>query len=579
MRNKKILAIEAGLLSAVLCMTSFTAALAEEADPDASGIDIVEVEGGLVQGVESDTEGVQLFKGIPYAADTSGENRWKAPQPVEPWDGVKVCDTWGDQVEQIPASELNPVGSFWGDEFYYDEYYDPDISENGLNLNIYTPAQSAEDNLPVYVWIHGGGNNHGHASEIEFNASQLAAKGVVVVEVQYRVSMYGFLTLPGLSEETENGASGNYAVQDLIKALQWIQDYIAGFGGNPNQVTIAGQSAGARNVTALLRSPLAKGLFQGAVIQSGFNGLLVDEGTLAYNDMETVQAQAEEAVIAAMGLPEDISPEELVEELRSHDADYYMNTMSAVDDSTTLYSAITSASNTYVIDGYVFTEESVDLSRDGALDGVNIIMGGCSDEDTSLSGDPDGTLSLDEFASEMTETYGEGYEDAYDAEDETEAYRLDLRAYSDSCFAKYVISAEYAQMRSDANIYVYYFNQDLPHHADPARDEDFYGSFHSSDLWYFLSSMRDEEGQRLWREEDYALSDQITDYLVNFISTGDPNGDSLPEWDICSVTTDGAFMWWTNGESQCVSSVNEPRETLNRMVVMDIFGLEDDDLT
>ena len=532
MRKRKQIA---AVVSLVMVLTSLggpgTLAFAEENAAESTAVDIVAVEGGQVQGVESDVEGVQLFKGIPFAADTSGENRWKAPQPVEAWEDVKVCDTWGDQVMQQPASELNPVGSFWGDEFYFDEAYDPAISENGLNLNLYTPAKSVDDNLPVLVYIHGGGNNHGNASEMEFNAAKLAAKGIIVVEVQYRVSMYGFLTLPGLSAENENGASGNYAVQDLVKALEWVQEYIAGFGGNPDQVTISGQSAGAMNVTALLRSPLAEGLFQNAIIQSGFAGLLTAQGTPAYADMETVQTQAEETVKAAMGLPEDTTSEELVTELRSHDAAYYMETMSAVDDTQTLYTAITNASSTYVIDGYVFTEESVDLSREGALDGINIMIGGTSDEVTSLAGDPEGTMDLDAFAEAMTATYGEGYEEAYAPADEKEAYRLQLRSSSDSAFAMYVISAEYVQNRSDTDIYVYYFNQNLPGHADPVRDEEFYGSFHSSELWYFFNSMRDVEGQRQWTEADYNLADQITSYIANFVKTGDPNGEGLAEWD------------------------------------------------
>ena len=479
---------------------------------------------------------------------------------------------------QQPASELNPVGSFWGDEFYFDEAYDPAISENGLNLNLYTPAKSVDDNLPVLVYIHGGGNNHGNASEMEFNAAKLAAKGIIVVEVQYRVSMYGFLTLPGLSAENENGASGNYAVQDLVKALEWVQEYIAGFGGNPDQVTISGQSAGAMNVTALLRSPLAEGLFQNAIIQSGFAGLLTAQGTPAYADMETVQTQAEETVKAAMGLPEDTTSEELVTELRSHDAAYYMETMSAVDDTQTLYTAITNASSTYVIDGYVFTEESVDLSREGALDGINIMIGGTSDEVTSLAGDPEGTMDLDAFAEAMTATYGEGYGEAYAPADEKEAYRLQLRSSSDSAFAMYVISAEYVQNRSDTDIYVYYFNQNLPGHADPVRDEEFYGSFHSSELWYFFNSMRDVEGQRQWTEADYNLADQITSYIANFVKTGDPNGEGLAEWTVCSSENEGTYMWWANGESQCVTSVDEAREALNRTLTLNSWGLTEEDL-
>lgn len=268
----------------------------------ASGIkpvDVVAVEGGLVKGVGTDVKGVQLFKGIPFAGSTGGNNRWREPQAVEPWQGVKVKDTWGDQVMQ--DVNLNPVDTFWGDEFYFDDSFTPKASENGLNLNLYTPAKTTNDKLPVLVYIHGGGNNHGHASEMEFYASQLAKKGIIVVEVQYRVSVIGFLSLPELSAESEHGVSGNYAVLDLVKALKWVNQYIGGFGGNPKEVTIAGQSAGAMNVTALLRTPLAKGFFNRAIIQSGFSGLLAEEGADIYKPLAAKEAADKAAVTKAFG--------------------------------------------------------------------------------------------------------------------------------------------------------------------------------------------------------------------------------------------------------------------------------------
>lgn len=148
----------------------------------------------------------------------------------------------------------------------------PKASESGLNLNVWTPAKSTKAKLPVYVWIHGGANHHGYASEMEFYASKLAAKGIIVVSVQYRLGALGWLALPELSAESPNKVSGNYAMLDLIKALQWVHGNIAGFGGDPDNVTIGGQSAGARNSSMLLRSPLAKGLFHRAVIESGQTG-------------------------------------------------------------------------------------------------------------------------------------------------------------------------------------------------------------------------------------------------------------------------------------------------------------------
>lgn len=533
---RKILAL---CLAAMLLMTSMLPALAESAGP----VDVVAVEGGLVQGVDTEIEGVQLFKGIPFGANTAGANRWKAPQPVEPWEGVLVCDTWGDQVMQ--QANLNPVGTFWGDEFYFDPAFDPAISEDGLNLNVYTPAKTTADNLPVLVYIHGGGNNHGHASEMEFYATELAAKGIIVVTVQYRVSTFGLSANTQLAAEN-NGAAGNYLVMDLVKALQWVNDYIAGFGGNPNEVAISGQSAGAMNVTALLRTPLAKGLFNKAIIQSGFSGLM----SCTYSKLEDALAAGDQAIINAFG------EEKTLEELRALDSAYFMETPAA-NGKGTVYDVLSTGS--YVIDGYVFTEESVDLTREGALDGIDIMIGGTSDEMTSLMGNPAGTASLESFAAGKIASFGEDYKLAYDPQDETEAYRLNLRSYSDSSFASYIVSALYANIHNDSDVYTYYFSQALP-----GRNSEFYGAFHSSELWYFFDSMRDVEGQREWTEGDYALADQISSYIANFVKTADPNGEGLPQWLKCTGENGGAFMEWGNSISECKTAYeNEVRYERN----------------
>lgn len=562
----------AAVLVLTMTATSIAGTMTALAEEPGNAVDIVSVEGGMVQGVASDTEGVQVFKGVPFAGDVSGENRWKAPQPVEAWDGVKICDEWGAQAMQRPVEELNPVGTIYGDEFYFDEAYNPEISENGLNLNVYTPAKSTEDNLPVLVWIHGGANNHGHASEMEFNASKLAAKGIVVVSVQYRLGMYGFLTLPGLAEENENGVSGNYAVLDLVKALQWVHDYVDGFGGNPNQVTIAGQSAGGYNVGALLRTPLAEGLFQNAIIQSQ-PWFMPSKGEAIYADMEEKQEQAEATIIEAMGLPEDTTASELVAELRSHDAEYYMTTKSAVNPDEDLYDTITNVNGSfaYVLDGYVFTEESVDLTRPGALDGINMMVGCTSNEMGSFGYDPEGTMDLDAFAESMKETYGEDYAEVYKPADEKEAALMNMHSSSDQWLGTLRAISEYFNANNeDMNVYTYFFDQNMAPHKDAPYDE-FYGCFHSTELWYTFNSMRDVEGQRLWTEADHELADQVSGYFANFVKTGDPNGEGLAEWAIGNQENGVPFMWWHDGGSECGTDTEVPGEAAMNFK----FGVKD----
>lgn len=536
---------------------------ASEASPTEGAIDVVQVEGGLVQGVETDVASVQVFKGIPYAGSTGGENRFRPPQPVEPWEGVKLADQWGDQVLQ--DVNLNPVGTFYGDEFYYDPEFMPPASEDGLNLNVFTPAQSAGDGLPVYVWIHGGGNDHGYASEIEFWASKLAEKGIIVVPIQYRVGGFGFLALDELSQESPEGVSGNQALIDLVAALEWVRDNIDGFGGDPSNVTVGGQSAGAGNTVTLLRSPLAKGLFHRVVVESTGSGFL--PGT--FGPLEEREAANAEALQEMFGRPMSLA------DLRAVPAEDFLTTKVG-EEQTMLFAAFDAAAATpaWTLDGVAFTEESVDLLRPGALDGIDVMIGGTSDERTSTAGDPAGTMTDEEFATAMGEVYGEGWQDAYEPSDPTDAYRLALRAEADYRLQGALVSAEIAKARNpDSNVFAYYFN-----HTPPGRNAEFYGSFHSSDLWYFFNSIREWPGQRGWTDADYRMADTMSSYLANFVATGDPNSDGLPIW---PQPEDGtAFVRFADGYAYPVNSTPYPsRDAVNRVALLEDQGMSEADLT
>ena len=207
---------------------------------------LVAVTGGLVQGVVED--GMMIFKGIPFAAPPVGDLRWKAPQPVIPWEGVRDASNFG-------PSPLSSMG------------FPKDASEDCLYLNVWTPAKSAKDKLPVMVWIYGGGFSMGTSSF--YDGAPIAREGVVLVTINYRVGKLGYFAHPALSAENPQHVSGNYGILDQIAALQWVQDNIAAFGGDPAKVTIFGESAGGISVSMLCASPLAKGLFRGAISQSG----------------------------------------------------------------------------------------------------------------------------------------------------------------------------------------------------------------------------------------------------------------------------------------------------------------------
>src|SRR5579863_5610386 len=221
----------------------------------------VKVEGGLVSGAPGVDVSILAYKGIPFAAPPVGDLRWRAPKPVVAWQGVRSADRFSASCIQNVVQERKP----WTYEFMTHGA----ISEDCLYLNVWTAAKSAAERRPVYVYLYGGGFSEGSAAVPVYDGEGLAKKGLVVVTINYRVGVLGYLAHPELSAESATKTSGNYGLLDQIAALQWVRDNIAGFGGDPARVTIAGQSAGASSVNALIASPLARGLFVRAIAESG----------------------------------------------------------------------------------------------------------------------------------------------------------------------------------------------------------------------------------------------------------------------------------------------------------------------
>jgi para-nitrobenzyl esterase len=226
---------------------------------------LIKTRNGSIQGSTNADKSVRIFKGIPFAAPPVGNLRWKAPQPVNNWTGVKQCTEF-----QASPIQNKPAPFYcWTEEFIAQP--EP-LSEDCLYLNVWTAAKSKTEKRPVLVWIYGGGLNSGSANCAIYDGEEMAKKGLVFVSINYRVGVMGFMAHPELTKESGYNSSGNYGFLDQMAALQWVQKNIAAFGGDPNNVTIAGQSAGSFSVNALIASPLAKGLFHKAIAQSG--GLL-----------------------------------------------------------------------------------------------------------------------------------------------------------------------------------------------------------------------------------------------------------------------------------------------------------------
>ncbi|EUB99307.1 Carboxylesterase type B [Rhizobium sp. CF080] len=514
------------------------------------------VTGGKVQGVPSDTAGVTQFLGVPFAGNVGGENRWKLAPAVKPWDGVLVADKWGDQMLQ-DANKLS----------------DAPISDNGLNLAVWTPAQSTSDRLPVYMLIHGGANRLGSAAMRDLYAAQLAAKGVVVVSVQYRLGALGWLSLPEMAKENANGPKGNFGVLDLVDALKWIEKNIAAFGGDPATVTIGGQSAGGENTVALLRTPLAKGLFKRAFIQSSFTGFLPGKVV----DFSKKSQDNQNAINALFG------KETTLADLRAIDGKTWLEKWKGGKE--TLFGVMAGAVATnqfYTIDDYVYTRDSVNLLQPGDFDGLDIIIGQTADEYTGLRPN-DLKMTEEEQQKAMLAAirpYQAGNVDEkvfplYATDDPTEAYRLSLRMLNDYMFEYVRVGAEFAKAHSKSNVYLYYWD-----HWPPGKDQGFRRAWHAGDNWYFNGSLRAGNSSQLpWTDPDYAMRDIAMTYLANFIKTGDPNGYDVPHWGQVTAKSGGQFLRFHEGDAAMRTSTIYPtRDAYLRSKILEGIGMTEADV-
>jgi para-nitrobenzyl esterase len=422
---------------------------------------------GVVKGIASE-KGFALFKGIPYAAPPVGDLRWKPSVDPSPWQGVKKCDTWGSACPQI-IPFVDP-DSGYGKEFYASGEYPPVMNEDCLYLNIWTPAKSSDEKLPVMVWMHGGGTQSGYGHEIEFDGDEYCRRGVILVTINYRLNVFGYFAHPELSDESEFKASGNYGVHDQIQALRWIHDNIAAFGGDPENVTGFGQSGGGRSTQAISCSPLAKGLVHRAIVQSA-GGISTAAGRLPLKEIE----QRGVKFMEYTGCKN-------IAELRALSADQLLKLLKE-------YGELASGDiSERLMRGF-------HISTDGHALPLSM-------EDTLLNGkQSDLSYMLGSNGGDMN----------------SEFLMAVLRGWA------------HMQQKYDLKpAYMYRFMHSLPE-TDPNDDRVLKGSFHSADLWYMFGTLG-----RCWRPmtpADYELSRIMLDYWSNFAKNGNPNGEGLPHWD------------------------------------------------
>ena len=444
----------------------------------------VKVTGGIIQGTVMDD--MCVYKGIPFAAPPTGENRWKAPQPVQPWDGVKETVNYGPGPIQGSGQETE------------------DFSEDCLYLNVWTPAKSPKDKLPVLVWIYGGGFSMGSSA---FNdGSELARKGVVLVSMNYRVGQLGFFAHPELSAENPQGVSGNYGILDQIAALEWVQNNIAAFGGDPDKVTIFGESAGGISVSMLCASPLAKGLFRGAISQSGGSFGPVREKNYPGENMKNLEMAEKEGVKFAEGLGA-----KSVADLRAMPA-------------SALGLPFAMAGGAWpIVDGYVIPGDQYELYEAGEFNDVDILVGYNSDEGASFSFGGNSAAAHKASVEERYGPYAEALLKAYPV-DGPVVPKTGRDLARDASFGWHTWSwARLQSEKGNSNVYLYYFDQ----HPDYPEGSPRYGSGspHGQDVDFVFKSLKKEEA-----DTDFELSEIMATYWTNFAKYGNPNGEGVPEW-------------------------------------------------
>lgn len=430
---------------------------------------------GKIEGVTE--RGCVVYKGIPYAKPPVGNLRWRKPQRPDAWPGVLIADHFGNKSVQFG----NPRDTFYKKEFYSNPAFDLPVSEDCLYLNIWVP-EGFDDALPVAVYVHGGAFVGGAGSNLPFVCDALAKTGVIVVTINYRLGALGFLCHPLLAAEGENEAGGNFGLWDQLAAITWVKENIAAFGGDAENITVFGQSAGAMSLQALAISPLSRGLFQRMILQSG-GGYHNPLGE--YRPIEKAETFGDD-VLEALGI-EQGSWKESEEQRKAA-----VNALWETPEEKLLPALSKALGQAFiqrkgmpyvpVIDGEVVPEDGNKRIERGEVMPIPYILGCNGDDLTAAKENP-----------------------------------------SQENSPMHAANLAYAQM-VDQDVYVYYFDRKLP--GDEA------GSFHSAELWYVFGSL-----EYCWRpleEADRALSKEMIGYWSNFMKTGNPNGEGLQTWKPCT---------------------------------------------
>ncbi len=506
---KKIILFFAGLSLITSCKNTV-----ENKETQESNL-IVSTENGKIEGFLNEEQSIRKYFGVPFAQPPVGDLRWKAPQDAKNW-----SDTLATKEFKNKPVQANVFGDM--------KSRSNGMSEDCLYLNVWTPKETSVEKLPVLVYFYGGGFVAGDASEPRYDGETMAKKGMVVVTVNYRLNIFGFMAHPELSEESSYNASGNYGLLDQQKSLEWVQANIAAFGGDPKKVTIAGESAGSISVSAQMASPLSKDLINGAIGESGAS----IHPTLAPISLE-------EAEKTGIDFAEQIGASSLAD-LRAMSTDSIFM----------LYQKSGRFGFPAVIDNYFLPKSLPEIFEAKEQAQVPLLVGWNSAEIPGMGVMQGLENTPENFIKKVKEIYPEDYEEVLNLYPHTTNEEVILSATKLASDRFIVYSTwkwfDLHRKNSDAPVYRYLYSKLRPELKDQSKqpglaggtqekDENTpeapkaVGAPHAAEIEYFMGNL-DRIEDYAWTEEDYKVSETIQEYLANFVKTGNPNTESLPEW-------------------------------------------------
>lgn len=517
LRGPALLRVGAWLLAGAFVCTTAVLAYPSAENRAAGGVDprpsrTVLTEEGPVRGVLNDERDVEVFAGIPYARPPIGDRRWRPPQPPEPRSDLLIADEFSDVPVQGTSTFFTRALSQVVEAPLENTLLNPyPVSEDSLYLNVWRSTRPSAARLPVIVYIPGGGFATGSGALLLYDGESLASRGeVITVTINYRLGVLGFLSHPELAEESKVGASGNYGLLDQIAALRWLRQNLAAFGGDPDRVTIAGESAGGESVCVLGATPRAKGLVDGVIGGSG--ACMGTHGNTDRGDQYDTRPAAEEA---GRNLSERLGGA-TVEEMRRMPADRVVEAAKSL--------------NSHwrpSVDGHVLDRAPVDIYAAGDQLDVPTLVGSNADEASlALLSPPD--TDVNDYRRAVREEHGADAElflRLYPGETEKQVRDSILQAETDKIMTRAIRRWAMLQTRSGhADAYTYHFA-----HVPPEDGLRKFGAYHGAEVMYAYDNLG-KDGDAAYDERDFTLRDQMSGYWINFARTGNPNGSGLPNW-------------------------------------------------